>query len=176
MRRQASGVVTAWVLGALGILGCGGDPANETNTYFYRGSNETRSPDGQSIGSGETLLRRVFDGPRNQIIEHVITRDAQQGTQENTLTFAVTGSTFKDEAAGITGELVGEPWEWTRWTARTTLPNGLALESISTIDEDAVTIDMTFRSGDAVQFTLKHSITAISQSNFEQQRAQWVSQ
>jgi len=175
MRRQARGVVTALVLGALGVLGCG-DPANETKSYFYSGSNETLSADGQSMGNGETLLRRVFDGPKSQIIEHVITRDAQQGVQENTLTFTVTGSMFEDAAAGITGELVGESWEWTRWTARTTLPNGLMLESISTIDEDAVTIDMTFKSGDAVQFKLKHLITAISQSNFEKQRAQWISQ
>jgi hypothetical protein len=164
--------VAVLVIGALGLLGCG-DPANETRSYFYRGFNATYAPDGELTGNGETLLRRVFDGPKSQIIEHVITRDEQQGVQENTLTFTVTGSTFEDAEAGIMGELVGAPWEWTQWTARTTLPNGLMVESKSTIDDDAVVVDMSFKSGDTPQFTLQHKVNAITQRNFENTRAEW---
>lgn len=173
MRTRSWGAVAVLVIGAICTLGCG-DPANETRSYFYKGFNATHAPDGELTGNGETLLRRVFDGPRSQIIEHVITKDEQQGVQENTLTFTVTGSTFEDAEAGITGELVGAPWEWTQWTAHAALPNGLTLESKSTINEDAVVVDMSFKSGDTLQFTLKHSVNAITQRNFEQTRAEWI--
>jgi hypothetical protein len=172
MRMRAWAAVAALVIGAVGC----GDPANETRSHFYKGFNVTHSAAGEVTGNGETLLRRVFDGPRSQIIEHVITKDEQQGVQENTLTFTVTGSTFEDAAAGITGELVGAPWEWTQWTARTTLPNGLTLESKSSIDEDLVVVDMSFKSGDAVQFTLKHQVNAIGEDNFDRQRTQWMAE
>lgn len=165
--------VMAWVVGSVALLGCGEDPAEQTRTYYYNGVNTTRSPDGTVMGMGETLLRRVFDGPNSQIIEHVITKDAQQGVQENTLTFAVTGSKFQDAATGFTGDLKGDPWEWTEWTARGALPNGLQVESTSTIDEAKVTVDMKFTKDDALQFTLKHELTATIQSDFEQKRADW---
>jgi hypothetical protein len=167
-------VVAVAVL-ALGSMaaGCGDDPADQTRTYYYKGTNTTRSPDGQVMGTGETLLRRVFDGPNSQIVEHVITKDAQQGVQENTLTFAVTGKTFKENTVGFTGDLKGEPWEWTEWTARGALPNGLTIESTTTINPDSVTVDMKFRNGDALQFTLTHELTAVPQSDFEGTRAEW---
>ncbi|HYI02114.1 hypothetical protein [Hyalangium sp.] len=176
MRIRQLVTVTAWVVGCVAALGCGGDPAQETKTYYYNGTNTTRSPDGQVMGMGETLLRRVFDGPNSQIIEHVLTKDAQQGVQENTLTFAVTGATFQDTATGFTGELQGDPWKWSEWTAYGALPNGLKLESTSTISEDQVSVDMKFKNGDALQFTLKHEVTATTQSDFEQKRSQWIPQ
>jgi|GEM_PF-3372125 len=171
MRQMVS--VMAWVVGCVAVLGCGEDPADQTRSYYYNGVNTTRSPDGQVIGMGETLLRRVFDGPNSQIIEHVITKDAQQGVQENTLTFAVTGAAFQEAATGFTGDLKGKPWEWTEWTARGALPNGLQIESTTSIAEDKVTVDMKFRQGDALQFTLKHEVTATTQADFEQKRADW---
>jgi hypothetical protein len=173
MRMRHVVSVMAWVVGCVAVLGCGEDPADQTRTYYYSGVNTTRSADGQVTGMGETLLRRVFDGPNSQIIEHVITRDAQQGVQENTLTFAVTGATFQDAATGFTGALKGEPWEWTEWTAQGTLPNGLNVESTSSIGEDRVTVNMKFRQGDTLQFTVKHEVTATPQSEFELKRAEW---
>jgi hypothetical protein len=125
------------------------------------------------MGTGETLLRRLFDGPNSQIIEHVITKDAQQGVQENTLTFVVTDSTFKDAATGFTGDLKGEQWKWTEWTARGALPNGLTIESTTTINPDNVTVDIKLKNGDALQFTLKHELAAVPQSDFDQTRTQW---
>lgn len=172
MRMQYVVAVAVLALGSM-AAGCGDDPADQTRTYYYKGTNTTRSPDGQVIGTGETLLRRVFDGPNSQIFEHVITKDAQ-GIQENTLTFAVTGATFKEDTTGFTGSLTGEPWEWTAWTARGTLPNGLMVESTTTIDPDNVTVDMKFRnSEDVLQFTLKHEVAGVPQADFEQTRADW---
>jgi len=173
MRMRQVVSVTAWVVGCVAVLGCGEDPAEQMKIYYYNGINTTRSADGQVTGMGETLLRRVFDGPNSLIIEHVITKDAQQGIQENTLAFAVTGSTFQDAATGFTGELKGDPWKWTEWTAHGALPNGLQIESTSSIGEDKVTVDMKFKQGDALQFTVKHEVTATPQSEFEQKRAEW---
>jgi hypothetical protein len=172
MRMRYVVAVAVLALGSM-AAGCGDDPADQTRTYYYKGTNTTRSPDGQVTGMGETLLRRVFDGPNSQIIEHVITKDDQQGIQENTLTFAVTGATFKENTVGFTGNLTGEPWEWTEWTARGTLPNGLTVESTTTIDPDNVTVDMKFRKDDVLQFTVMHELTAVPQVDFEQTRAEW---
>lgn len=172
MRMQYVVAVAVLALGSM-AAGCGDDPADLTRTYYYKGTNTTRSPDGQVMGTGETLLRRVFDGPNSQIIEHVITRDAQQGLQENTLTFAVTGATFKENTVGFTGDLKGEPWEWTEWTSRGTLPNGLSVESTTTINPDNVTVDMKFRNGDTLQFTLTHELSAVTQDAFEAARQEW---
>lgn len=165
--------VMAWVVGSVAVLGCGEDPAEQTRTYYYNGVNTTRAPDGQVQGMGETLLRRMFDGPNSQIIEHVITKDAQQGVQENTLTFAVTGAKFQDAATGFTGDLKGDPWEWTEWTARGAVPTGLQVESTSSIDEAKVSVDMKFTKDGALQFSVKHEVTATTQSDFEQKRADW---
>jgi hypothetical protein len=172
MQMRYAVAVAVLALGAV-VAGCGDDPADQTRTYYYKGTNTTRSPDGQVMGTGETLLRRVFDGPNSQIVEHVITKDAQQGVQENTLTFAVTGKTFKENTVGFTGDLKGEPWEWTEWTARGALPNGLTIESTTTINPDNITVDMKFRNGDALQFTLTHELNAVPQSDFEAARAEW---
>jgi hypothetical protein len=173
MRMRLAASVAAWVVGSAAVLGCGEDPSEQTRTYYYNGINTTRSAEGQVTGMGETLLRRVFDGPNSQIIEHVITKDAQQGVQENTLTFVVTGAKFQDAATGFTGDLKGNPWEWTEWTAHGTLPNGLQIESTTSIDEARVTVDMKFMQGGALQFSLKHEVTATPQTEFEQMRADW---
>lgn len=172
MRMRLVVIVMAWV-GCVAVLGCGEDPSEQMRTYYYNGINTTRSADGRVMGMGETLLRRVFDGPNSQIIEHVITKDVQQGVQENTLTFVVAGSTFQDSATGFTGDLKGDPWKWTEWTARGSLPNGLQVESTSTIAEDKVTVDMKFKQGDTLQFTVKHEVTATTHDDFEQKRAEW---
>jgi hypothetical protein len=168
MRIRQVVAVAALMIGSVAVLGCGEDLSQETRSYYYKGT-----ADGQSMGTGETLLRRVFDGPNSQIVEHVLTQDAQQGVQENSLTFAVTGSTFREPTTGFTGELKGEAWEWTEWTAHGALPNGLTIESTTTINEDHVTVNMKFRNGDALQFTLVHELTAVQQSEFEQTRAEW---
>lgn len=176
MRTRQWVAVTALVVGAATVLGCGQDPATHVNTYYYKGINTTRSPDGQVIGTGETLLRRVFDGPNQQIIEDVTTKDDQQGVQENVLTFVVTGSTFKEPTAGFTGELKGDSWDWSSWTATGTLPSGLTIESTSTISPNKVIVDMSFKQGDAVQFTLKHEVAALLQENYERLHSQWKPQ
>jgi hypothetical protein len=122
------------------------------------------------------LLRRVFDGPDNQIIEDVMTKDDQQGVQQNTLTFVVTGSTFEDPVNGFTGTLQGDSWDWSSWTATGKLPNGLTIESTSTISPNKVIVDMSFKNGDALQFTVKHEVAAILQENYERIRSQWKPQ
>ncbi len=176
MRTRQWVAVTALVVGAAAGVGCGQDPATHVNTYYYKGTNTTRSPDGQVTGTGETLLRRVFDGVNQQIIEDVMTQDDQQGVQENTLTFVVTGSTFKDPTTGFTGELKGDSWNWNSWTATGTLPNGLTVESTSTISPNKVIVDMSFKNGDAVQFTVKHEVASILQENYDRLRSQWKPQ
>lgn len=176
MRTRQWIAVTALVVGAAAVLGCGQNPATHVNTYYYKGTNTTRSPDGQVTGTGETLLRRVFDGPNDQIIEDVMTKDDQQGVQHNTLTFNVTGSMFEDPTNGFTGTLQGDSWDWSSWTATGTLPNGLTVVSTSTISPNKVIVDMTFKSGDAVQFTVKHEVASLLQENYDRLRSQWESQ
>ncbi|MFL5350244.1 MAG: hypothetical protein ACJ8AT_36175 [Hyalangium sp.] len=176
MRTRQWVAVTALVVGAAAVLGCGQDPATHVNTNYYKGINTTRAPDGQVTGTGETLLRRVFDGVNHQIIEDVMTKDDQQGVQQNTLTFVVSGSRFEDPTTGFTGELHGDPWDWSSWTATGTLPNGLTVESTSTISPNKVIVDMNFKSGDAVQFTVKHEVAAILEENYERIRSQWKPQ
>jgi hypothetical protein len=175
MRTPQWGLVSALVVCVAALQGCDSGPASQVKTYYYKGVNTTRSADGQVTGTGETLLRRVFDGPRNQIIENVITLDEQQGLQESTLTFQVTGSTFEDAARGVTGELKGKSWEWIEWTATGSLPNGLTLVSTSSISPEKVIVDMSFKSGDAVQFTLKHEIASVLGGTFAEQREKWMS-
>lgn len=176
MRMRQWVAVTTLVVGSAVAVGCGEDPATHVNTYYYKGTNTTRSPDGQVTGTGETLLRRVFDGPNKQIIEDVMTKDDQQGVQENTLTFVVSGSAFEDPTTGFTGTLQGDSWNWSSWTATGTLPNELTVESISTISPHKVIVDMSFKSGDTVQFTVKHEVASILQENYERLRSQWTSQ
>jgi hypothetical protein len=176
MRTRQWVAVTALVVGSAVGLRCSADPATHVNTYYYKGINTTRSPEGQVTGTGETLLRRVFDGPNQQIIEDVITKDDQQGVQQNTLTFVVTGSTFTDAATGFTGQLQGDSWDWSSWTATGTLPNGLNIESTSTISPNKVIVDMTFKNGGTVQFTVKHEVASLLQENYERLRSQWLPQ
>jgi hypothetical protein len=176
MRLRQWAVVTALLAGAGALSGCSADPSGQVETYYYKGVNTTHSADGQQTAKGETLLRRVFDGPASHIVEDVITKDEQGVVQENTLTFVVTGSTFKDSATGFTGELQGDPWDWSSWKATGMLPNGLALESLSSISPNKVIVDMTFKSGDAVQFTVKHEVAAIFVDHYQDLRAQWLAQ
>jgi hypothetical protein len=91
MKIQQVLVAAVLATGTMMGLGCGEDPSEQVKYFFYSGTNMTRSPDGQVTGTGETLLRRTFDGPNSQIIEYVVTKDNPQGIQENTLTFVVTG-------------------------------------------------------------------------------------
>jgi hypothetical protein len=174
MRTRQCVRVLAWAVFTVAAVGCGSDPAHQVNTYYYKGTNTTRTPDGQITGTGQTLLRRVFDGPRSQIIEDVTTKDDQQGVQENVLTFDVTGSTFAD-TTGFTGELQGKSWEWIQWTATGPGPNGLTVVSTSTIDPNKVIVDMSFKSGDTLQFTVKHELASILGGDYDDQKAQWMS-
>jgi hypothetical protein len=175
MRTRQWVAMTALVLGAVAMLGCGSDPSDQVKTYYYKGRNTTRSAQGQVTGTGETLLRRVFDGPRSLIVENVLTKSDEQGVQENTLNFQVTGSAFADPDTGFTGELVGqEAWDWIQWTATGTLPDGLTIVSVSSINEGKVIVDMSFKQGDTVEFTVKHEVSAIMAEHFDELRSQWL--
>ncbi|WP_224243801.1 hypothetical protein [Hyalangium gracile] len=174
MRTRQWVTVMALVLGAVSSLGCGSARDDQMLTYYYKGTNTTRSPDGQITARGETLLRRVFDGPRNEIIENVLTRDEQQVVQESTLTFRVSGWSMVDPTTGFSGELKGDPWDWVQWTVTGTLPNGLTVQSTSSISENKVIVDMRFLSGETLQSTLRHELAAVLANSYDDQRAQWL--
>lgn len=175
MRTRQWVAMTALVLGAVAMLGCGSDPAAQEKTYYYKGRNTTRSAQGQVTATGETLLRRVFDGPHSLIIENVLTKSDEQGVQENTLNFQVTGSTFEDPDTGFKGELVGnDAWDWIQWTATGTTPDGLTIVSTSSINADKVIVDMSFKQGDSVEFTVRHEVSQIMSEHFDELRKQWL--
>ncbi|WP_224366202.1 hypothetical protein [Hyalangium versicolor] len=175
MRMRQSVAVMALVLGTMSGLGCSSDLNEQVQTYYYKGINTTRSADGQVTAQGETLLRRVFNGPQSLIIEDVLTRDADQNVAETIFNFRVQGSTLTDPNTGFTGQLVGgEAWDWIQWTVTGTLDDGTTIVSTSSINENKVIVDMSFKKGDVLQFSVKHEVLSILGERYDDLREQWA--
>jgi len=72
-----------------------------------------------------------------------------------------------------TGTLTGAPWAWTSWTAMGK-QNGLDIKSVSTIDPQAVHVQLDLSSGGTLMFTVTQDLKAVSQADWSARRALWT--
>lgn len=181
MRSLNSVLFSAFV--ACSTLAYAGQMASLDAKYYF-GDVAIRSPDGKtSYGKTVSLVKRVIDPDKNQIIEFVLQppRLPQQKPKEikTTLTRLANSSEFsaEDDDRTFTGKMnfSGTEWSWDRWTYEIELKNGSRLTGSGTIDSSGLKTEKIFVQPDGTTSVLiKEDLKAIEQREYDRHRAEMI--
>jgi hypothetical protein len=123
---------------------------------YFAGTSTISGPDGRVYGKSETLIERVVDPAREQIIERVLAPDRKHPGRfqefivdmrvdalRGELVMQERGNAFKGD-----GKLMGDLWGWNAWQTTSLLPDGTRVEARDRFDNGVLIADKQVLSAD----------------------------
>jgi hypothetical protein len=152
------------------LLFCGMAEANSQNYYY--GSVKYYSADGvSSMGQTVSLVSRVVDPDKRQIVETVLQPKKNQSGADEFITELnlKTGNTFttSDSAGTFSGEITffGDEWKWSSWEYQVNLTSGGKISGIGFLTSEALLTNKTFRT-ENYEIKILEDLKSISQSEY----------
>jgi hypothetical protein len=154
-----------------------------TKATYYLGESKVTTADGKPMGNMVVLVKRELRPAESRIIETVLMVSSQRNEpiKEYLTVLAVKGSRFtmreQSGAFSGSGELDGNPWEWSGWTSTAKMPgqNGGTIISRDKLTERGMAVSKELNGPDgAVRVKFVEDYAAIDGGTYELLHAKLV--